>query len=77
MSGFAAQADTVRTIMAIVQNALPAIADADNLCRTRGLNPGRLGATCSELGKSALVTGTPLSLVTNARRVDGVSLAVS
>ena len=66
MSGFAAHADTVRTIIAIVQNTLPAIADADNRCLTRGLNPGRLGSSCSELGKSTLVTGTPLSLVSKA-----------
>ena len=63
MSGFTAQADTVRTIIAIVQVALPAIADADNLWRTRGLNPGRLDSTCAELGKSPLVTGTSFSLV--------------
>ena len=66
MSGLAAQADTVRTIIAIVQIALPAIAYADNHCRTRGRSPGRLGSPCSEQGESHSVLGTSFSVVTNA-----------
>ena len=73
MSGLTAQADTVRTIIAIVQIALPAIAYADNHCRTRGLNPGRLGSTCSKQGESRSVLGTPFSLESNTWRVDDLS----